>query len=395
MTAPKEEPEALALRAKPRPVTRLSRRALAAILGGASLLVLGGTLWALRPPDHSAREPEQLYSTDRKPPAEGLAALPRDYAGVPPPPAPPQLGRPLPGDLGAPILNAQADGRMASSDVGGGSGASAADAARQQRIKERQEAIASPLIALAKRAQGPAGLPALPDAPTSPGRLPARGAEPTRWEAFLTAPIDDQTTSAHRLRPAPPNTVMAGTMISAALVTGLNSDLPGQVIATVTAPVFDTVTGQTLLIPQGSRLLGTYDSEVGFGEERALVVWTRLILPDGQSITLDRMPGADGAGFAGVADKVDHHWGRLAAGTALSTLLGVGAELASPESSGSGDRVVIAGRDGLQDSVNQVGQEITRRNLGVKPTITVRPGYPVRVLVSRDLVLSPYGSPAS
>jgi type IV secretion system protein VirB10 len=388
MTTPKEDPDVLALRAKPRPVTRLSRRALAVLVGGVSLLVLGGTLYALRPPERASKRPEQLYSTDRKPAAEGLAALPGDYVGVTP--APPVLGPPLPGDLGPAILDAQAEGRIAPSEPG--AGPSAAEAAREQRRKARETAIASPLIAVAKRTD----VLAEPAAPLTPAvGQPAATPEPTRREAFLAAPADDQTTSVHRLRAAAPNTVMAGTTISAALVTGLNSDLPGQVIATVTAPVFDTVTGRTMLIPQGSRLLGTYDSEVGFGEGRVLVVWTRLILPDGQSIVLDRMPAADGAGFAGIADKVDHHWGRLAAGAALSTLLGVGAELAAPEASGAGDRVIIAGRDSLQDSVNQVGQEITRRNLGVKPTITVRPGYPVRVLVSRDLVLRPYADPPS
>ncbi len=394
MTMPKEEPETLTLRAKPRPVTRLSRKALAALLGAAGLAVFSGAMWALRPADRSAREPEQLYSTDRKPSAEGLAVLPRDYAGLPPSPdTPPVLGPPLPGDLGAPILNAQAEGRMEAATTGGvSSAAAAAEAARQQRSKERQDAIASPLIALAKQGPSPAQAPMPAGAPLIAPPAAAPSAEPSRRDAFLSAPADNETAAAHRLEPAKPNTVMAGTIIPAALLTGLNSDLPGQVIATVTASVFDTVTGSSLLIPQGSRLLGTYDSEVGFGEERALVVWTRLILPNGDSIILDRMPATDGAGFAGVADEVDRHWGRLAAGAVLSSLLGIGAELAAPNTSGSGDRVIIAGRDSLQESVNEVGQALTRRNLDVKPTITVRPGYPLRVLVSRDLALAPYDS---
>jgi type IV secretion system protein VirB10 len=148
------------------------------------------------------------------------------------------------------------------------------------------------------------------------------------------------------------------------------------------------VTGRHLLVPQGSRLIGTYDSQTGYGEQRALLVWTRLILPDGSSIPLDLMPATDQAGYAGVSDRVNNHWGRLASGAALSTLLGVAAELAAPQNQGSDGRIIIAGRDGLQDSVNQVGQEITRRNLDIKPTITVRPGFPIRVLVNRDLILS-------
>lgn len=190
--------------------------------------------------------------------------------------------------------------------------------------------------------------------------------------------------------PASPYQVMAGTVISAALVTGLRSDLPGDAIATVTEPVYDTATGQHLLIPQGSRLLGRYNSQVSFGQDSVQVVWNRVILPDTSSFVLDGLAGADTAGFAGLQDGVDRHWSRLLAGAALTTLLGVGAELAAPENRTDGNRIVIAGRDSAQDSVNQVGQELTRRNLNVQPTLTIRPGMPVRVIVNRDLVLRPY-----
>jgi type IV secretory pathway VirB10-like protein len=121
-----------------------------------------------------------------------------------------------------------------------------------------------------------------------------------------------------------------------------------------------------------------------------LLVWTRLILPDTSSVALDRLPGIDPAGYAGLEDGVDWHWGRILAGAALSTLLGMGAELASPENSTDGDRIVVAGRESVQEAVNQVGQEITRRNLSIQPTLTVRPGFPMRVMVNKDLVLQPY-----
>ncbi len=186
---------------------------------------------------------------------------------------------------------------------------------------------------------------------------------------------------------------MAGTVISAALVTGINSDLPGQVIANVAEAVYDTATGRHLLIPQGSRLIGRYDSQVAFGQRRVLLVWTRLILPDTSSVALDRLPGIDPAGYAGLEDGVDWHWDRILAGAALSTLLGVGAELAAPESriSEDGNRTVIAIREGAQDSINQVGQEITRRNASIQPTLTIRPGFPMRVMVSKDLTfMHPY-----
>jgi type IV secretion system protein VirB10 len=189
---------------------------------------------------------------------------------------------------------------------------------------------------------------------------------------------------------ASPYQVMAGTVIAGALVTGIKSDLPGDVIGTVTEPVYDTATGNHLLIPQGSRILGRYNSQVSYGQSRVQVVWNRIILPDMSSLTLDNLIGSDPAGYAGLEDGVDWHWHRVFAGAALTTLLGIGAELAAPENRQDGNRVIIAGRDGLQDSVNQVGQEMTRRNMNIQPTLTERPGLPVRIIVNRDLVLRPY-----
>ena len=144
-----------------------------------------------------------------------------------------------------------------------------------------------------------------------------------------------------------------------------------------------------VLGPQGSKLVGAYDSQVSFGQDRVLLVWTRLIMPNGRSIVLERQPGADSQGFAGLEDEVDHHWGRLFAAAALSTLLGVGAELGA---SGNDSAIVAALRRGSADSLNQTGQQVVRRNLNIQPTLTIRPGFPVRVLVNRDLVLAPYHS---
>lgn len=406
----KAPPETLEIRARPRPVTRLSRKALAGILGVSAVLVAGGTLWALRPSDKKA-SPGELYSTDRRTTAEGLSTLPKDYAALGAGSAVPKLGPPLPGDLGRPILNAEQAGRLPAGAVPpigtAGAAAGPADEVRQQQIKAAHDAIGSGLFSVSDvhtaaaggaSSGAPTDLGSLAQALTVPAlaTLGADALTPSRHEAFAGAASDMATVSTHRLEaPASPYTVMAGTIIPAALVTGLDSDLPGQVIATVTAPVFDTVTGKTLLIPQGARLLGAYDSQVAFGEIRAMVVWTRLILPNGQSVVLDRLAGTDPAGYAGVADTVDNHGGRLIGGALLTSALGVGAELASPQSqaSGNGNEIVIATRNGAQDTVNQVGQELTRRNLDIKPTIKVRPGFQLRVLVSRDLVLEPYGSP--
>src|SRR3546814_453056 len=144
----------------------------------------------------------------------------------------------------------------------------------------------------------------------------------------------------HRLTaPVSPWTVQAGSVIAASLITGLISDLPGLVTAQVTENVYDSVTGQSLLIPQGSRLVGSYDSVVAFGQSRALVVWQRIILPDGSSIRIDNVPATDTQGYAGLADKIDRHTWQLLKGVALSTLLGVGSELSFGSSeSDLGDR---------------------------------------------------------
>ncbi len=208
-----------------------------------------------------------------------------------------------------------------------------------------------------------------------------------RKSAFLNGAVDRKTVSPDRLEnPASRYVVQAGAVIPAALITGIRSDLPGQVTAQVTENVYDSPSGRFLLIPQGSKLVGIYDSQISFGQDRVLLVWTRLIMPNGRSIVLERQPGADTQGFSGLEDEVDQHWGRLAMAAALSTVLGVGAELGATNNDSA---IVTALRRGSTDSLNQTGQQVVRRNLNIQPTITIRPGFPVRVIVNRDLVLAP------
>jgi len=187
--------------------------------------------------------------------------------------------------------------------------------------------------------------------------------------------------------PVSPNVVQAGSVIPAALITGIRSDLPGQISAQVTQNVYDSVTGRILLIPQGSRLIGDYDSQVSFGQHRVLLAWNRLILPGGRSIVLDRQPGAEAAGFAGLQDGVNYHWGNMAKAALISTVLGIGEE----PGSGSDNDLARALRRGSQDTISQTGQQIVSQQLNVPPTLTIRPGFPVRVIVTRDLVLEPIG----
>jgi type IV secretion system protein VirB10 len=204
---------------------------------------------------------------------------------------------------------------------------------------------------------------------------------------FVHATDGQSVYNPHQIQdPVSPYEVMAGTLISASLITGLDSDLPGLVVAQVTQNVFDTVSGKILLIPQGSRLVGTYDSVVAFGQSRALLVWQRIIMPDGSSIQIDNLPATDSAGYSGLEDQVDFHTWALLKGVAISTLLGVGSELAI---SGQSD-LMLSIRNSTQDSVNQAGQQISQKNLNIQPTIKVRPGWPLRVIVHKDIVLRPY-----
>ena len=378
-TSPKSVEEiASSLRLRPeRPrVTRLSRKVLAGGTALALVLVSGAVLWALQ--QKRARGPvsDELYSTDHHNVAEGLAGLPRDYAGIPR--EAPRLGPPLPGDLGRPIVAAQAQSGLLMVDP------------EQQRMTQESEAARTSKVFVSANVRSSA---VTPSAETSPNAVPSsdeahaqNGQE--RKLAFVNGSIDRRTMSPDRVtRPASPYVLQAGSVIAAALITGLRSDLPGQITAQVTESVYDTPTGRALLVPQGARLIGSYDSQVTFGQSRVLLVWTRLILPNGRSIVLERQPGTDTAGNAGLEDEVDNHWRDLFKAAALSTLLGAAMEMGS---SGNDNDIIRALRRGASESLNQTGQQVVRRNLNIQPTLTIRPGFPVRVIVNRDLILEPY-----
>lgn len=210
-----------------------------------------------------------------------------------------------------------------------------------------------------------------------------------RKEAFISNFDPRGDVNPHMLTPLPsPYTLSAGSVISASLITGLRSDLPGLVTAQVTENTYDSATGRILLIPQGARLIGSYDSVVAFGQKRALIVWQRIIMPDGNSLRIDNVPATDPSGYAGLADKVDFHTWRLLKGVALSTLLGVSPELALSGQS----NLVHAIRMSTQDSAARAGDQMTQHDLGIQPTITIRPGTPVRLVVHKDLVIARVGS---
>ena len=394
-TPPAQPETAVKLRGEPPRVMRLSRKVIG-IGAGVSLTIIAGILgFALQ--SGGKKAPTELYGTEARTTADGLEAAPKDYSQIP------KLGPALPGDLGGPILAAQRNGETVPLRPVGGELPNAAvsriDAARQLAAQERDAARTSRLFlggaiggsqATASAAIDLASLAAATNPNPSANPAPegeASGGQAAK-RAFLDRTGDRRTTASERLAPRiDPNIVQAGSIIPAALITGIRSDLPGQITAQVTQNVYDSPTGRVLLIPQGSRLIGDYDSEVSFGQNRVLLAWNRLILPDGRSVMLDRQPGADAAGYAGLQDATNYHWSSLAKAALISTVLGVGAELGS----GSNDALTRALRTGTQDTVNQAGQQVVRRQLNVAPTLTIRPGYPLRVIVTRDLILSPIG----
>jgi len=391
----KETADRLDLRAPPlRRVVRFRRSLVigAAALGAGALFTV--TMIALKGPAlRTAGQAEELYNTDRKATPDGLAALPKDYSQVTPQtPAPttPLLGRPLPGDLGPAILaHERAQGLDPQASAEQQRLAQEALHARESGVFFRVEnrAAAAVLVAPAQAQTG-----AATGAQTGAARLaldPQKDQNNQQRKLDFVSQRDGSSIyNPHALQtPASPYQVMAGSIIAASLITGVSSDLPGEVIAQVTENVYDTVTGQSLLIPQGSRLIGTYDSVVAFGQSRALLVWQRIVLPDGSSIQIDNLPATDAAGYAGLEDGVDYHTWTLLKGIALSSLLGVGSQMSIGGNNGD---LVSAFRQSALQSTDQAGQRITEKNLNIQPTLTIRPGWPVRIIVQKDLILKPY-----
>ena len=365
-------------------VTRLSRKVLIGLGGMGALAVAGALGYGLQSHKPSGTA-SNLYDTQTHAEAGGLSSLPKSYAGLAANHAP-KLGPPLPGDLGPAIVNAHATTGTALMASGMNSNA-------RRLAQQQQAALASKLFVQEDRqptdqhtrtANGNVGMSA-----AGPS-LPATTTATNSKTAFMSEPVDRRTVSPEQLqKPASPYVVQAGTVIPAALITGIRSDLPGEIIAQVTQDVYDSPTGHFLLIPQGAKLIGRYDSAITFGQHRVLLVWTRLIMPDGASVVLDRLPGTDTKGYAGLYDRVNNHWGTLFEGAILSTILSVGAEAGT---SGSQNNLAQALRMGASNSISQTGQQIVQRELDIQPTLTVRPGFPVDVLVTRDLVLAPIRS---
>lgn len=212
-----------------------------------------------------------------------------------------------------------------------------------------------------------------------------------RYREFLAAAAEDQppTYVASRvLDPISPYQIMAGTLLPAMLVTGINSDLPGDILAQVTRNIYDSQQ-RHLLIPRGTKVIGRYDSQIALGQSRMLIAWTRLIFPDGRSLSLPGLPAKDLRGAAGLRDKVNNHYGRVYGQAILLSIVGAGAQLSQPQQTSmltpASPGQVAAGA--LGQELSAVSMETIRRNMDVRPTLQVRPGTPFYIFLERDLVL--------
>jgi type IV secretory pathway VirB10-like protein len=362
----------------PPKATGLRRVVVAAVVGtlcfgGAALWLLGSRTW------HQMGKRVRTAPVEAAPrPAntgDPLKGVPVDYAALlARPEAPPPAVKPpvTPPAAPAPMAPAKAPAKEAKPQRDAGM---LVLEGKRQAAQQRQAAV-----------------PAMPQIPAT-DEAPAEKPEPVgRNQAFLQqASVLRETRVQDTLHtPESPHMVLAGDFLPAVLVQGIASGLPGELVARLSRDVRDSVEGKTVLLPQGTHILGAYNSDLAYGQDRVLVAWHRLRLPNGQSIQLQGMPGIDISGFTGLKDKVDHHLWPLFRAVILSSVLGIGARVPAGNPQGY---IPTLGQEVAQDvgqGINQAGQAIVRRELQRQPTVTVRAGMQFNIFVLRDLILAPY-----
>jgi type IV secretion system protein VirB10 len=387
-------------------VKRFNRRTLALLGAVAALIVtLAFSVGLQRPTRKAASSADSAASSPL--PGPVVSALPssyQDYGSASGRGQPPMLGEPRPGDAGgfavfngaqalSPLEQYQRQQEMERlkredqariSTVGfsgGGAGIEAGVTRAVGSVDPAAAVLSDRLLDVAERsvAGGGGGASARDDDNRQDDK--ARFAEKDRDTDFQLH---------HGVQyPRSPFTLFAGTLVPCVMSQGINSDLPGQIGCMVSQNVYDTVTGRHLLIPQGTKAIGTYDSRIAYGQSRVLVVWTRLLRPDGSWVSLEGMPGTDLSGYAGLTGSVNNHYLRLISGVVLGSIIGAGAQVGAGANNQNPSFSALAVQ-GAAQNINQAGQQITRKNLQIQPTIEVRPGSRLNIFATKDLILPPY-----
>jgi type IV secretion system protein VirB10 len=283
-----------------------------------------------------------------------------------------------------------------------------AEEIRRRKFERAQQAYSSVLLVKRDRDMSPEKVDADRVGPNDSARQPYSGLGPDAYdpaadqdkEAFFSRADGQEWLSPHTREAGRKFEIKTGTVIPGVMISGVNSDLPGSLMAQVTQSVYDTATGRQLLLPQGAKLYGVYDSRVVYGQERVLIAWNRVVFPDGSSLTLGAMPGADMAGYAGFNDQVDNHYLRIF-GSAIMMSLITGSMSYAVDQVGNTDSGGASTSTTMQDEMiaalaSQLGQtslQLLQKNLSIKPTLEIRPGYQFNIVVTKDLVFrGPYAA---
>jgi type IV secretion system protein VirB10 len=385
-------------------VKRFNRKMLALIAVLVAIIITLAFVVGLQRPTRKAAASAE-NSAPSPLPGTAVSALPgsyEDYGSGSDRGQVPQLGEPRPGDAGgfaassgtralSPLeqyqqqqdmerLKREDQARLSTLGFAGG-GMESAVTRTVASVDPTAAALSERLLGVAEKSvAGPAGGPSARD-------------DDNRQDDKVRFTEQDRDTD-FQLRhgvqyPRSPFTLFAGTLVPCVMTQGINSDLPGQIGCMVSQNVYDTVTGRHLLIPQGTKAIGTYDSRIAYGQSRVLVVWTRLLRPDGSWVSLEGMPGMDLSGYAGLTGPVNNHYLRLVSGVVLGSIIGAGAQIGAGANNQNPSFSALAVQ-GAAQNINQAGQQITRKNLQIQPTIEVRPGSRLNIFATKDLILPPY-----
>lgn len=390
-----EKPQPLPLRGSPpRRSSTLNKRT---VRIGIAVLCAGIGIAVLQSFSFTNSKPRSVPDSIKTiSPGELVQGLPSDYSAIKKPV--PKLGPPLKGEIGATQLAFQQEQSKVSPEE---------QFEKEQKFARLKRAVLAhgadvtfPGLSstIEKKGNDTSGNSGFAESPQLPLSISQNNLNPRdddnrqdEKQAFISQSHQKDQVLLRTLQdPLSPYQLMAGTVISGVLLSGVNSDLPGQILGQVSQNVFDTRSGKYLLIPQGAKVIGEYDSRISYGQERVLVVWIRLVLPNGKSISLEGMPGVDLSGYAGLKERVNNHYGKLLSGVVFGSLLGAGAQVAQGSRQSVDPSFGQLALEGTAQNINQAGQQITRKNLNIQPTIEISPGQRFNIFVTKDAVFERY-----